>query len=107
MPADPEGTGADTGADTGRAGRGRRGLLFRPVVLAEVHLRLDGFIPGLAKGGIAAGIVLAEIVEAAEHVEEVCPVIIAQHCCIRWDTEGFVDASGGIDAWRSVIAIGK
>ena len=92
MPADPEGAGVGAYRST----RGEGGLCLRPVVLAKVHLCLDGFIPGLAKGGIAAGIVLAEIVEAAEHVEEVCPVIIAQHCCIRWDTEGFIDASRGI-----------
>ena len=43
-------------------------LLFRPVVLAEVHLRLDGFISGLAEGAAAIGPVLVEVVEAAEHI---------------------------------------
>ena len=89
MPADPEGTSADTQ----RSKRGEGDLLLRPIELAEFLLRLDGFIPGCTKGAIAAGLVLAEIIEAAEHTKEVCPVIIAQHCCIRRNTEGFVNAS--------------
>ena len=84
MPAEPEGTSADTG----RSGRGEGDLLFRPVVLAEVHLSLDGFIPGLAEGAPAFGPVLVEVVEAAEHIKEVLPVFIAHHFRVRRNTEG-------------------
>ena len=89
MPADPEGASADTH----RSRRGEGDLLFRPIELAEVLLRLNGFTPGFTKVAAAGGLVLGEIVEAAEYIKEAFPVFIAQHCCVRRDTEGFVNAS--------------
>ena len=89
MPADPEGASADTH----RSRRGEGDLLFRPIELAEVLLRLNGFTPGCTKVAVAGGLVLGEIIEAAEHVKEAFPVVIAQHRCVRGDAEGFVNAS--------------